>query len=205
MSSTMVVDSVSCASPSYCVAVGDPSSHSFTPSAEVISGSSVSVESMPSEAGGENDLFAVSCQSTDMCVAVGGVFAEERHSIPLNELWNGTDWSLLSHQSASNWTSITCRGTSVCTAIGYVRAAELIGSSWRPLPVEQPKGVFTLMGIRCLATTKCVAVGVTQETDGAEEGVIEWWNGHRFDLNSELGASHPDSELASVACPTASF
>src|SRR5207244_2307967 len=87
---------VSCASTTFCVAVGFKSNdgNTFQTLVETWNGTNWSVTPSPN-LGDNNDSFAsVSCPSATSCVAVGVHTKPSQLGPTLIETWNGTSWSV---------------------------------------------------------------------------------------------------------------
>jgi hypothetical protein len=123
------LSSVSCASPSWCDAIGieeaTPSSpvHLF---GERFRGSSWTPFSLPSPTGRPWDYTnGVQCPSTSFCLTVGTSQASARGApAALAELWNGKTWtvSALSRTVASGisaFSDLSCRSQTACWSVGW--------------------------------------------------------------------------------------
>jgi len=161
-------DGVSCASATFCFAIGTDDIPGAGTLTERWDGSTWSVVTSPAV----DSLASISCVSTTMCFAVGysvtGLGAEL-----LIERWNGTKWyiRLLSNPSGfDNYlTSVSCASATNCAAVGFVGSdladqnlqAHWNGKSWS-LVVGFAESVSTpaidLTGVSCIRVT-CVAVG----------------------------------------------
>jgi hypothetical protein len=174
------LNSVSCASPRFCVAVGTyglqirtrlSSSKTLV---EMWNGTRWSV--VPSRnAGLPSDfdfLNSVACYSPTFCIAVGS-YANYGGSIErtLVEHWNGRAWSIMRSPNR-----------------GGVYGAE-----------------DELNGVACSSPHQCVAVGDYQTGPGDQfqETLVESWSGARWTLDtSAVGGSPSDASLVSVSCAT---
>ena len=117
--------SVSCASTSSCIAIGNLSDlgHPFI---ESWNGAKWSVHDQPTVPG---FLYGVSCPSASACTAVG--YASEGKNVPLIETWNGKTWSVETVPNPAGsvdsvLSAVSCASTSACTAVGdYYNGSEL--------------------------------------------------------------------------------
>ncbi|MGH2940028.1 MAG: hypothetical protein ACRDPE_18100 [Solirubrobacterales bacterium] len=175
--------SVSCVSPSFCVAVGG--THSDALSAlrsgfydasrallEVWNGSSWSVVPTPAGARPHSGLSGVSCLSASFCIAVGSSFSEQATGqTPLLEVWNGSAWEL--------------QGT--------------------PFAARHGSPFF---GITCASRNSCMAVGsynANPHTGVPEnEALAEHWNGHRWSVEHPPTGRLYFPSLEDVSCPSRS-
>ena len=177
---------VSCAGPSFCVAVGvsGPGTTFVNPLVEQWDGHSWSIVNAVNPAGSPaTQLTAVSCLSSTWCTAVG--YSEDgsnnRHA--LIETWNGTAWSVVTTtppggEKTSQLNALSCTTSSWCMAVGgytnassdFVSLAEVFnGTTWSVVPSPNPgpgtSGEFN--GVSCAGGGFCAAVG-------------QWYNGSVF-------------------------
>jgi hypothetical protein len=141
---------VSCVSASFCEAVGgsDESVESeSTGFAELWNGSSWSLQSLPSPAGGTNVVLkAVSCVSASFCQAVGSYTALDT-ILSLAEEWNGTAWTVQSTPNQSGAPTqldgVSCVSATFCQAMDFYGAMAEVwnGTSWAAQSVPYPSGM----------------------------------------------------------------
>ena len=131
-----VLNSVSCASATFCVAAGyGGESGAYTPArensyrtlVEQWNGTAWSIVASPSTSTGYgNFLYGVSCVGPTSCTAAGGVYtdASAETYVTLVLAWDGTSWTL---QSSPNPTAtanfayleaVNCIGGQYCVAVG---------------------------------------------------------------------------------------
>jgi hypothetical protein len=133
---TATLRSVSCGTPTNCVAVGSDETGSATrPIAAVFNGGSWTAVAVPfSSSDSFVDLSSVSCTSATFCTAVGGQSSPatvtvtpttvsttvDDDSAPLIEQWNGQTWSAVVTPTTgpAAWTAVSCTSTSFCAAVG---------------------------------------------------------------------------------------
>ena len=124
------LNSVSCTSPTACMAVG----HYYSSPAgsathhlalvERWNGRVWSIENTPEPSGAVSSfLNAVSCTARLACTAVGTYDLGHGHHAPWAERWNGRRWSLSdvpapAGSSESRLAAVSCSGESACTAVG---------------------------------------------------------------------------------------
>jgi eukaryotic-like serine/threonine-protein kinase len=180
-----VLDSVSCASPQFCVAVDDLGN------ALTFKGTSWS---SPQLIDPNNQLLSVSCPSANLCVATdsdGNVLA-----------YNGSFWSpphnLVPSAGANHYflnaiTSVSCPSSSFCMAVAYTgEAFRYDGSSWS----AAGKLGGASFGVSCASKSFCLAAdgdGNTFTYDGSS-----WFGPHSLEAPS--GGSG-----LSVSCGSTSF
>ena len=221
------LNSVSCTSSTFCVAVGQQDIGAGGGTlVEQWNGSSWAVVASvnpPSTSGDELD--SVSCVGPTFCTAVGtsgqGAVAET---------WNGTTWTLANPVIPSGVTggavlsSVSCVSTTVCETLGtgynatptpVVFGNQWNGSAWSLVSAATPSvsgsfptPVIEATGMDCVTTTWCVAVGTTNANVTATTPFAEQWNGSSWSLVSVAvpsGAGVIGSYLASVSCVGTSF
>jgi RHS repeat-associated protein len=170
-STNVRLNSVSCAAPSACTAVGsytDSTGRTVT-LAESWNGSAWSIQTTANPASGTTELLGVSCTSATSCTAVGkqssGTFAER---------WNGTSWSISSTPnptgSSIQLSDVSCVHSTFCLAVGgYLEGSNprktLVerwnGSAWLLLSSQNPSGGggAYLTDVSCPGTFWCIAAG----------------------------------------------
>jgi subtilisin family serine protease len=179
---------VSCASSSYCVAVGTAAKKPF---AERWNGSEWAIQSAPNPSGAtEAALEGVSCPTSSACMAVGSFKGSSGPVKALSESWNGSSWSALSNPAPSKegsvkLRSVSCASASSCIAVGFLADSLALpkweqtvaqawnGSAWSNQaslnPEEKPFNSFA--GVSCSAATACTAVGDTAPVSWAEGSI----------------------------------
>jgi hypothetical protein len=193
------LSSVTCTSPSACVAVGSYENRAGVsfPLIDRWNGERWSVQGAAHLPYGE--LSAVACTSTYACIAVGASVASE-----LIERWNGTRWSPgIAPQSKSGATDlqgIACTSADACTAVGESVVTDEAtlpfvdrwnGNRWvNQRPVMRQLG--DLYAVSCGARDVCTAVG--------EAALIERWNGNRWSIGQEANWEAPEESLYGVDC-----
>jgi hypothetical protein len=141
------------------------------------------------------ELEAISCMSTQTCIAVGHYTATHGITQGLIEtLANGT-WTPLeaplphgasAHQNAILW-ALDCTAAGTCSAVGQYISTRgvsqglietLANATWTPARAPLPRDASDqkaakLYGIACAGANLCAAVGQYTGTDGASQGLIE--------------------------------
>jgi hypothetical protein len=215
---------VSCASASFCAAVGGSANSEAVPLAEVWNGTSWSLTPTPVPAGAINsDLIGVSCLSATACTAVGTYENSSNVFFTLAEAWNGSSWSIQPTPNPTGSTrtllqGVACVSASACTAVGSsgdnrTLASQTLaevwdGSSWSIQPTPNPVGNGTpvLFGVACTSASACTSVGSFQTAKGVPETLAEAWNGTSWSIQPTPNASGSTATfLTGVACtsPTA--
>ncbi len=210
---------VSCSSSTFCMAVGSYYNEGRKDLVETWNGSAWSVQSPPSEGNGTNAMRSVSCSSATSCVTVG-----ELSSKATAEHWNGTGWSLITPSNptgavGASLESVSCSSSTSCMAVGDFHESgkedktlteSWNGSAWSvkssPNPSESKEG-SVLLGISCVSSTSCFAVGDYSNEFFKLKTLVETWNGTEWAIQSSpnpTGATNSslvsDSCTSSTAC-----
>jgi hypothetical protein len=175
------VQAQSCASASFCMAVGYKGSMA---SAVTYDGSAWGEASLIEP---EAQLFSVSCPSASFCMAMDGLGRALTY--------DGSSWSTSdAFAKGKGLTSVSCASSVFCVAVGGAGyAATYDGSDWSAPTQIDPGGN---MSISCSSQTFCMAVnsaGYALRYDGAS------WSGPVVVDPKE------NAYLHSVTCPSASF
>lgn len=230
-----ILNSVSCASRSACIAVGFFQARSGPdelPLAERWHGKRWAIQRMPSPGDVYTAyMYGVSCVSTTACTAVG-VFATKRDrgtGIPLVERWNGKRWSIQHVPNPaptnSEFDGVSCTSSIACTAVGqYAYAgpgeAELTfaerwdGKRWSiqhtPSPGPGPGGLAGATGdglrsVSCVSSSACTAVGSASRGAGPQ-ALVERYHPTRWSTeNAPDSPDAPHPELQGVSCTSSLF
>jgi hypothetical protein len=174
--------SVSCASESFCAAVGWASGSG---SVAVYSDGNWSEATLIDPDG---QLFSVSCPSSSFCMAMDG----SGHAF----VYDGSGWGAAVSPS-TDLTSVSCTSASFCVAVGGSGdAAVYNGSTWSALTHigNQPSS------ISCTSESFCMAV----EETGGGPGYAVTYNGSTWSSPSEID-KEGNNALHSVSCASSSF
>jgi hypothetical protein len=200
-----LVQGLSCASASACVAVGYDPGPALTehPLAEVMSGSTWKAERLPLPSGFRNQsasLSGVTCVSATSCVAVGVLGSE---ADALIETLTAGAWVATAVAPPDGdpriWlSSVSCSSASSCVAVGaywgsnpgFSRplAATLSGKGWHVRKLAVPPGslntvAFTvpmLQSVSCVSSSACVAVGFYPRSFDDSAPLVEALTGTRW-------------------------
>lgn len=222
LSSSMVVGpglaAVSCWSAKVCMAVGEqaPRHGARAVLAQRWDGRSWRIVDVPRPSRkGISWLNAVSCPSTRVCVAVGGVLRGDAF-LPLSERSTGERWSILRTGSSSGgagFYGVSCASVTTCVAVGWAldRASGLSvalamrwnGRGWSVQDVPQPPGtrVSELLSVSCASSSACTAVGDTLPDFGNPTTLAERWDGSRWSIQHTPNP-YGYAELEGVSCPS---
>jgi len=184
--------SLSCTSPTFCVAVGGYATSYARAWVERWDGTSWSVVPNPRPPGRSPDgpgawitvLTAVSCTSATNCLAAGQTYPDYFVAgAPFQmvaERWNGVRWSIVPtpHVSRSVRTNaMSCTSTSNCMAVGYSGSAapstktdtftaQWNGNRWSIVASPNTTALQnTLYGVSCIDAKHCMAVGKADRSD----------------------------------------
>jgi hypothetical protein len=213
------LDSVSCASPASCTAVGwyvPTAGGENLPLAEHWDGTSWAVQAAVAPAGG-GELLGVSCPTALDCIAVGessgptGVLAER---------WNGTRWAVqaMPRPAGTNMTlaGMSCKAPERCIAVGSETTSAGGGTTTTGAVVERSNGPTwtlqadaapsgtSLAGVSCPSSRSCTAVGVNVPAGAPPvptTAVAEHWDGTNWALQTVPEPSGTfGAELSGVWC-----
>jgi len=205
------LNSVSCVSASFCVAVGFSQDSDMADQTLVESwnGSAWSIVPSPDQAGNDQ-LNGVSCPSSTFCVAVG-----TWKNDTLFEFWNGTKWSIVSSPTIGGYSnrslsSVSCVSATSCMAVGNTLVGgvgeESLTESWNGSKwsiVSSPAGSEYLTGVSCVSATSCTAAGWYNTGEGSDQTEIQSWNGSTWSLESSPDPGTGNNTLAGISCPSA--
>ncbi len=213
---------VSCAGPSFCVAVGvsGPGSTFVNPLVEQWNGTTWTLVNAVNPSGSTaTQLSAVSCLSSTWCSSVGYTEDALHNRHVLTEAWNGMAWSVVTAPeptgaTASQFNSLWCASSSWCMAVGdYTNASSNTlslgevwnGTAWSVVVTPNP-GAGTsgeLNGVSCAGAGFCAAVG--QWYNGTFfQAQLATWNGTAW-TNATAPEADPSNYnyLVSVSCISA--
>jgi len=202
------LNSVSCLSQNFCMAVGQYRSPDLGvhPLIERWDGSAWSIVSNTT---GNDALRSVSCASTSSCVAVGDESLIER--------WDGSAWTVMTSPVIGTLQGVSCTAPGACTAVGYVAGAtrytlieSLSGGAWGLVsspnvwgPNQTPLD-NQLDGVSCVSTTACTAVGSNSNGTKKQPLIESSTHGDQWSIVSNPDVSTGDSALHGVSCVSVS-
>jgi hypothetical protein len=167
------LSSVSCTSPSACIAVGasfDPALTDETPLIERWNGISWSVQTTPDPGAEPSELNGVSCTSSRACTAVGGA-GPYYQAQPLVERWDGASWSVERVPSGHGAVpqAVSCASNVVCTVLG-LSPGELATLPGDVVAVQSVPASAKLSGI----PVRCASGPFTLHLTGAGISSVAW-------------------------------
>lgn len=197
--------SVSCLSPTWCMAVGQ---YHFANSnlAELWNGTSWSHVHVPVVGNGDQ-LNSVSCVTTSFCMAAGDGDGT------LVETWNGSAWSVLPSPDAGQQPEFDQAVGVSCPSQGFCMLLDLFdagakqdmatfswnGASWSALPTPNPGPATNgLSSVDCTSASSCTAVGY-EVLDQTADALLAHWNGSSWSV-VPTPAESPADYLFDVSC-----
>jgi hypothetical protein len=181
---------VSCASPTACMAVGTSSPRSPTIRTLFESWDGTRWTIVPSPSPGTGDVLSgISCSAATACTAVGTHYKSSGGlSSNLIESWDGTRWSVVpSPGKAGNNNhlyGVSCVSDTACTAVGSRSNPAVLtyktlieswdGTRWTMVPSPNRAGNYNqLNGVSCPSETTCTAVGSSSANGFTFKTLIE--------------------------------
>lgn len=202
------LNSVACASGSYCLAVGQDvtDDQNF---AEVWDGAAWRIIAAP-DPGSPEALWDVACYAPRRCLATGTYADSSGDGFALAASWDGTAWRLLDPASPgadTDLSGIACPAPSECVAVGtsLLTSYEPLvqwwnGRTWRVQATPSPGDSGALNAVACPAVNDCVAVGSRDSADGRPRTLAEAWNGVRWRILPAAALPTSFGNLIDVAC-----
>jgi hypothetical protein len=189
---TIVLDGVSCTSPTNCSAIGYydvPRLETSDTLVEHWDGKTWKIVASPNAAGGASSLLGVSCPTALSCIAVGEIFEGAGPSGTFAEHWNGKAWSLTPYPPSAGFPSVSCTSPTNCFAVGAPdpnqgEPANAVvdrwnGSNWslEATPESNNTEDF-LTSVSCPTATYCLAIGQSYFFQTNRSAALaEQWNG----------------------------
>ncbi len=193
---------VSCASTSWCVAVGtyESSSGQVQVLVDTYSSGSWSATAVSLPSGGSSpSLVSLSCPAVGSCVGTGSFYDEYLDEDPLIAVLSSGTWSTLdgpepadsidSYQVGEGFAalpSVSCPSAGSCVAVGsyYDTSSHrhglidtLSGGSWSASVAPEPSGSTDhsgeLASVVCVSSSFCVAGGEYQASGGVNYGLLD--------------------------------
>jgi GDSL-like Lipase/Acylhydrolase family len=212
-----IATSVSCATPTQCVAIAERVANSYPDTSIVWDGSVWTVHAMltPPNSTSEFAIRNVSCVPGGPCEAVGvGVENVYPGEFPIAELWNGSAWvaqTAAAPQEAAWFSGVSCPAATNCMAVGEqdkpfaheALAETWNGLAWTEVPTPGVSSQFgRLSAVSCTSTSNCTAVGTKGSgTEGDPRcAITEQWDGSQWNLDTPPECSGPSDN---VSCWTA--
>jgi hypothetical protein len=214
------LESVSCVSESWCIAVGQTDDGTLVLSWD---GTVWTQMTSPNPAGGSQVLLnEVSCVSESFCVAVGS-YELQGTDMTLVLTWNGASWTQATSPSPGqfpNLRSVSCVSAEWCIAVGenYFQqnndALVLLwnGSVWMQVSssvVATTSGQDVYINsVSCVSTSSCTAVGwynyLPENAGAVHRTLVVSWDGTSWSVVPSPNVGARTNELDSVSCVSAS-
>jgi hypothetical protein len=199
---------VSCASTTYCLAVGAYDGQATAgPLSESWNGSTWTLIKSAAIGSSNASFSAAACSAAGTCTAVGTALGSS-NSQPLIERLKATTWTIESSPDRANagLYSVACPSVSRCLAVGAASNGTTLAEGWNgtawsveATPTVPGGGLAELVGISCTVTTNCRAVGTGAEHGQASTGLAERWNGSTWSLQT-VADPDPTISLSGVSC-----
>lgn len=214
---------VSCVSTTACMAAGWSLPNTLSVTQTLIegwNGSTWSIVPTTTTITSVNYLSGVSCASPSSCTAVGE-FITGRGSVSqtLIEAWNGARWSIVRSpnqgRSTNRLLGLSCVSASACTAVGefsdlhqhginQTLVETWNGRRWAVVPSpDSGTGDNALLGVSCISTSSCAAVGFHINGGFVAQTLVETWNGTNWSIVSSPNSGTSSNYLEGVSCPMA--
>ena len=215
------LQSISCVSVTFCMAVGSyyVQSHNLTAVlAERWDGTSWSVVPNPLPpapgAAAASMLLGVSCANPAFCVAVGGEGDTPGSDSAIVESWDGHAWSVLKSPSlvGASLTGVSCTSPGFCFAVGTKLSCNALGcqrafaerwdgKSWQVAPSPSLGQVARTTAVSCVSTTFCAATGSWWRGPSAQpRPLVEFFDGSAWTVSHAHLSNESGAALNAVAC-----
>jgi len=207
-----ILDSVSCTSTTFCMAVsGGGAADGYPGPGEMeavwngLTWNKVA-PAIPSDATAIDGLQGVSCTSPTACTAVGWYTPTGQHTRPNIETWNGSSWSVAASPNPnpspssgySQLNAVSC-AAATCEAVGSKNTGAFAerwnGSTWSLQAV--PAAANALTAVSCPSTAFCEAVGSANPKAFAMA-----WNGSAWTTQAVPASKLGGAESWGVSCST---
>ena len=180
------LNSVSCTSATFCLAVGlSGSTSQRVTEAQKWNGTSWTMLTSPDPGTAINDLTAVSCPSASFCMAVGLIADTAGPGQTLAVKWNGSGLTTVAsaNRGTDGLNAVSCTGSTFCMAAGssagtgpdQTMAQKWNGTSWT-LVTSPDKGTGNneLNGVSCASSAFCMGAG-DYTAASLDRTLIEKW------------------------------
>ena len=212
--SSSQLDGVSCASATFCEAVGQSQTGSTSsPLFEVWNGRAWQTQAGTLPAG--STMAGVSCSATNVCMAVG-----RSSTAALAARFSGGQWQqqalpLPGGTVFSGLDGVSCLpATSICETTGFYDdssgnadslAERWSGTAWTIQSTPNPHGstFAELVSVSCFSASACTGVGDWSDLSGDDVTLAERWNGTSWSIQSTPNPVEIQSNLTGVSCPGA--
>jgi hypothetical protein len=216
---------ISClASEEACMAVGhyvNAAGTEVTLSEVFDGGTKLTIYKTPNPAGAKSSsLSGVSCNSLAACIAVGHYVTSGGVEETLAEQWTlgKTEFEWLLQEppnptgaKSSSLSGVSCASSAVCTAVGHyvnsggteVTLAEAYAEKkWATQETANPSGAksSSLLGVSCVTTEACTAMGHSVNSKGAEQTLGEAFASKKWSIKETPDPKEPSGGLPGISC-----
>jgi hypothetical protein len=210
---------VSCTSSTACTAVGNWDNVAG-PSAlvERWDGTIWMIQPTPSVSAPGEYMFGISCTSTAHCMSAGDTLTVGTSVYSsLAESWDGASWSIgptinPRHATDTELHAVSCTSSTACVAVGsydiafetdLTLAERWDGLRWSIEPTPKPAhpNYSQLDGVSCTSRSWCAAVGFDSRRFGAQEPLVELWDGGKWSIQPTPSLTHVlNAAINGVSC-----
>jgi hypothetical protein len=208
------LDSVSCVSPRYCVAIGEYNRGSYEYAlAETWNGRTWTAARLPRPSGGFGHVGgAVSCGAARNCLAVLSFDSATPGVREYYGILRGTKWSLhvVTGPKGAGFAGVSCVSATHCVLAGnYVTKRVLVlfetwnGKTFTPMKAPTPAGTgLFIAGVSCASAKSCAAVGSAGPpiVQAANASFAELWNGKAWSVASVPRPRGLGTNLYGISC-----
>jgi hypothetical protein len=212
--------SVSCASATRCMAVGESFNESTDVNfAERYDGRRWARQPIPTPGGEEDSLTGVSCVSARFCLATGATIDDSYgDTLSVTERWNGSRWSIQNPANSiesQTLNDLSCAAANACVAVGTFTTdlgadQPLVqrwnGHRWAVQFTARPRGARggTFAAVSCSSRRVCDAVGSLQTQQHGSHPLAEQLKGSRWRARRTVGfVGGASGALNGVSCTAA--
>lgn len=221
-----LLESISCVSGSFCMAVGQSDSggpYNWPFYERLARGKWTTGDMGSGHWQWLNGMSSVSCSGPSVCEAVGAATVGNKDGQggeTVAQRWNGRKWTVQSTPDLApiqmgfwpSLTAVSCADGSSCVAVGFVGPGDspslgigLVwdGKAWRmQVTIGLRKGsVEGLSDVSCPTSEYCVALGVVEGGNLAAKSIVETWTGGRWKVQPMPSAAL-QAEFSAVSCAT---
>ncbi len=213
------LESVSCKSTTFCVAVGYYSTsigpaHTF---AETFNGTAWTLSSSPNPAASSwDELLGISCTSTSSCIAVGWYYAGQADQTLVVAYKAGT-WTVDTSPNTSTFVynslaAVSCASATSCLAVGHISgsngttlAETFNGSSWSIIPSPSVGGFGEFSSVSCSVGLCAVTGSALQQTGRSFQAMVATFDGTSWTIRSLYLSPSVTTHLIGVSCANRNF
>ena len=171
----------------------------------------------PQAANGQGN--AVSCASSEACVVVSRAIGPRGNDEAVASRWDGSTWTtsalpVPAGTSISEASAVSCASATACVAGLHLSdgstdgagVATWDGSAWATIRLPAPSGASNtaILGVSCVSSTACMAVGMWTDGSNNTQPLAEHWDGSSWSiLPLAVQTAGPNPLLNDVSCSAA--